>query len=217
MFITKCRLTLHDHLFYATREIGRLYETGKYLHNYALTFALGLAQSRYYNFNQVPTYQHLLPMLNLTNVYVTPAKPLNYEFVFHTFKRGNVAYYSYQPQTTVNKPVYGRAKELAIGSTFEFFVFGTDEIPRWIRLGKWMSKAEVSIIWQGDVKQKHGAYSVNHPLNPLDIPVELSVFDLISMPPVSLVNNARLTGDYYEVEGIQLPANMQYTFPEATP
>jgi len=43
------RLVLHESLFFATREIGRLYETGRYLHNYALTYALGLATSPYFH------------------------------------------------------------------------------------------------------------------------------------------------------------------------
>ncbi len=42
MFVTICHLKLHDYLFYASREMGRLYETEKYLHNYGLTYALGL-------------------------------------------------------------------------------------------------------------------------------------------------------------------------------
>jgi CRISPR-associated protein Csc1 len=38
----------------------------------------------------------------------------------------------------------GRAQELAPESEFEFFVLSAEPIrlPRWIRLGKWMSKAE---------------------------------------------------------------------------
>jgi CRISPR-associated protein Csc1 len=79
-----------------------------------------------------------------------------------------------------------------------------------------MSKAEIGVIWQKEAKVKNGSYTTHHPLNPLDVPVTPLAFDLISMPPVSLLNNARFTGDYYEVEDIQLPANMRYTFPEAT-
>jgi CRISPR-associated protein Csc1 len=199
--------------------MGRLYETGHYLHNYSLTYALGLVRPRYFHSSQVPNYKGHLQPLNRSDIYITPAKPIAYDFVFHIFKRANVAYYSYQPQTTVNKPIYGRAKELAVGSIFEFFVISSKmpSLPRWIRLGKWMSKAEVKITWQRETKPKQGEYIVNHPLNPLDIPASLITFDIISMPPVSLVNNARLTGEYYEVENIKLPAHMHYTFPEANP
>ncbi len=40
MALYHCTLTLHDNVFFATREMGILYETEKYLHNWALTFAL---------------------------------------------------------------------------------------------------------------------------------------------------------------------------------
>lgn len=216
MVITRCQLTLHDHLFYATREMGRLYETGHFLHNYGLTYALGLVKTPYFHPNQVPKYRAQLNPLNQTGIYVTPAKPIQYEFVFHIFKRANVAYYSYQPQSTVNKPIYGRAKEIATGSTFEFFVISPNPLPlpHWIRLGKWMSKAELETKLHETVDLKQGNFIANHPLNPLDLPVSPVAFDLISMPPVSLVNNARLNGQYYQFEDIRLPVNMQFTFPE---
>ena len=44
MQVTKFHLTLHDSLYYATREMGRLYETESVIHNWALTYALGLIQ-----------------------------------------------------------------------------------------------------------------------------------------------------------------------------
>ena len=45
MHIYHCRLMLHEPLFFATREVGRLYETGRFLHNYALTYALRQASA----------------------------------------------------------------------------------------------------------------------------------------------------------------------------
>ena len=44
-WVAQCRLVLHDSVYYSTREVGRLFETGRYLHNWALTYALGLAAS----------------------------------------------------------------------------------------------------------------------------------------------------------------------------
>jgi hypothetical protein len=41
-YIARCHMTLHDNLYYASHEFGRFYETEKYLHNYGLTYALGL-------------------------------------------------------------------------------------------------------------------------------------------------------------------------------
>ena len=50
-----CDLELHDSLYFASREIGRLYETERVLHNYALCYALGLVASPYFTRQQTPT------------------------------------------------------------------------------------------------------------------------------------------------------------------
>ena len=74
MMIYMGRLILHESLYFATREVGRLYETGRYLHNYALTYALGLAVAPYFNAEQVPRYAEQLTPLNEQGVYVTTAR-----------------------------------------------------------------------------------------------------------------------------------------------
>ncbi|NEO27825.1 MAG: type I-D CRISPR-associated protein Cas5/Csc1, partial [Kamptonema sp. SIO4C4] len=88
MYIYQCRIELHDSLYFATREIGRLYETEPILHNYALCYALGLVDSHYYQTRvpspekeyryfcatQVPQYEAHLTTLNEQNIYVTPAR-----------------------------------------------------------------------------------------------------------------------------------------------
>jgi len=156
MFITICHLKLHDYLFYASREMGRLYETEKYLHNYGLTYALGLAKAPYTNLTQVPRYSEDLNKVNDQGVYVTPACPLRYSFAFSTFKMANVNYYNFTPQISSNQVVFGRAKELAPESTFEFIVLSEREVtlPRWIRLGKWMAKARVEVKARGSARNK---------------------------------------------------------------
>src|SRR5437660_10518905 len=142
MLITTCHLDVHDYLFYASREMGRLYETEKYLHNYGLTYALGLVKSPYTNLAQVPHYAEELDEMNRQGVYVTPAYPLHYTFSFSTFKMANVNYYNFTPQISSNQVVFGRSKELAPQRTFDFFVPGGKEIasPHWIRLFSWMAK-----------------------------------------------------------------------------
>src|SRR6266568_1355384 len=156
MFVTVYHLELHDFLFYASREMGRLYETEKYLHNYGLTYALGLVKAPYANLVQVPRYQEDLQVLNEQGIYVTPAYPLHYSFSFSTFKMANVNYYNFTPQISSNQVVFGRAKELAPESSFEFFVLSGHEItlPSWIRLGKWMAKALVRVVRQGRAQEK---------------------------------------------------------------
>src|SRR2546429_4125828 len=171
MLITICHLTLHDYLFYASREMGRLYETEKYLHNYGLTYALGLAKAPYTNLIQVPRYPEDLNKVNEQGVYVTPAHPLRYSFAFSTFKMANVNYYNFTPQISSNQVVFGRAKELAPESTFQFFVLSKQEVqlPSWIRLGKWMAKGHVQIKARAQAQVKQGSFQVKGALNPLDI------------------------------------------------
>ena len=217
MHITACTLVLHEPLFFATREIGRLYETGRYLHNYALTYALQMANAPWFHRDQIPHYAADLSSLA---VYVTPALPLAIRFQLTTFKYGEERLHVEMLQAERNTPSFGRAKERAPESTFRCYVISTERLalPRWIRLGKWHSKAEVQTE-QILIKEADGNYTAACPLNPLDIPADtLRAFDVVSMPPSSLVANARCTGPHYVLgHGLGLPRGMRYTFPKGQP
>jgi len=215
------RLTLHESLYFATREIGRLYETGRYLHNYALTYALGLAVAPYFHAEQKPRYAEQLRPLNERGVYVTPARGMSVAYTLSTFKYANNAYHVEMEQGSRNTPSFGRAKELSVGSTFEFAVLSESNalrLPRWVRLGLWRSKAE--IIWEtaDAALEKAHLERASLPLNPLDLTSEPRAFDLISMPPSSLVDYALMTTDWWvwktgQGEG-RLPVGLKYQFPE---
>jgi CRISPR-associated protein Csc1 len=220
MLITVCHLTLHDFLFYASREMGRLYETEKYLHNYGLTYALGMATAPYAHLAQVPHYQEELDGMNQQGVYVTPAHPLRYSFSFSTFKMANENHYSFMPQVSSNRVVFGRSKELAPESTFEFFVLSEKELalPCWIRLGKWMAKARVQVKGRGMARAKKGTFRADGALNPLDLTVMPENCNIVSMAPASLITNVSCTGGYYELafdaggysRTIRLPMEMSF-------
>lgn len=217
--VTRCRLTLHDSVYYATREMGTLYETERYIHNYALSYALfndTIIKVPYFCASYKPNYRGDLSKLNELGIYVTPAKPLTWDYLLVTWKIAQVSYYR-KPERFGGKNYpknIGRAKELAPGSEFEFFIISNRpvQLPRWIRLGKWHSKAEVTIEPLGEPgAEKNEPYTASAVLNPLDVPGRLVAFDVVSMPPVSLVLNARVEGSFYALpNGIQLPAGMQY-------
>src|SRR5260221_12699773 len=108
--------------------------------------------------------------MNRQGVYVTPAYPLRYTFSFSTFKMANVNYYNFTPQISSNQGVFGRAKELAPQSTFEFFVLSASKraLPRWIRLGKWMAKAHVVTKPHKEAHRKRGSCGTVKTRNPID-------------------------------------------------
>ena len=214
--IYRCEIELHDSLYYATREIGRLYETEAILHNYSLCYALGLIKSdtyRYFCKEQIPQYEEHLTQLNEQQIYVTPARSLRHAPVLNTWKYANNNYHVEMTKTQKNIPSFGRAKEIAPESIFEFFVISQNalKLPKWIRLGKWMSKTEVKME-QTQVNTKTGNFTCTYPLNPLDVMFTNQVisYDVINMPPVSLIRNVILNGEYYE--GLNLPVNMAYRF-----
>jgi CRISPR-associated protein Csc1 len=232
ILIYRCQLELHDSLYYATREIGRLYETEPVIHNYALCYALGLVDSeiysttvaeedsyRYFCPEQVPKYEEHLTPLNQQGIYVTPALAISHSAILNTWKYANNNYHVEMEKTQKNIPSFGRAKEIAPESEFEFFVISQKELklPKWIRLGKWMSKAEVTVEELPKAKNTEGVFTCTHPLNPLDVMFTHQVisYDVVNMPPVSLIQNVQMRGQYYyfdDLSKLKIPARMEYRF-----
>ncbi|MCM1984446.1 type I-D CRISPR-associated protein Cas5/Csc1 [Lyngbya confervoides] len=232
--VYRCILELHDSLYYATREIGRLYETEPVLHNYALCYALGLVDSkkyattvaeesryRYFCPEQVPMYEAHLTPLNQQGIYVTPARAVRHAAVLNTWKYADNRYHVEMQKTQKNIPSFGRAKEIAPESQFEFFVISERPItfPHWIRLGKWMSKAEVEVKELPTPKRNSAQeFTFPYPLNPLDVMFTNQVlsYDTLNMPPVSLIRHVRMVGEFYSFEGLQelqkLPVHMEFRF-----
>ncbi len=234
MVLYLCNLTLHDNVFFASREMGTLYETEKYLHNWALSYALFEATHipRPYRLQgaiaQRPGYleadneQNLL-YLNEAGIYLFPALPINWSYQVNTFKAAQVNYYGKSKQfgdkgADRNYPInYGRAKELAVGSTYRTYIMAREmtALPQWmqeqednqrhtwIRLGKWAAKIRVTakLIPESGIRQASGEYTCDHPLNPIDLPssTRLLLYNRIVMPPVSLVSQARLSGTYWDI------------------
>ncbi|WP_165423590.1 type I-D CRISPR-associated protein Cas5/Csc1 [Ktedonosporobacter rubrisoli] len=205
-YIARCHITLHDNLYYASHEFGRFYETEKYLHNYGLTYALGLVRPAppFFTASQEPRYREDLYATEVAyDYYVTPARPLHVDFALNTFKLIDAHYYNVPVKESRNRVVFGRAKEITPGSTFEYFVYSQipRTLPHWIRLGKWLAKAEMSYKWysvgtgEAPIVSPPEAQRIACPLNPLDIAdQQLATFDVVMMPPSSLLVNVSIVG-----------------------
>jgi CRISPR-associated protein Csc1 len=230
-FIYRCQIELHDSLYFATREIGRLYETEPVIHNYALCYALGLVDSeiysttvseehsyRYFCPEQVPKYEPHLTALNQQGIYVTPARSISHSSTLNTWKYANNNYHVEMEKTQKNIPGFGRTKEIAPESKFEFFIISEKslKVAKWIRLGKWMSKAAVEIVEQKEVKRSPSETDFIFPylLNPLDVMFSHQVisYDVVNMPPVSLIQNVKMLGRHYEFDKLKIPGCMEYRF-----
>jgi CRISPR-associated protein Csc1 len=230
-FIYRCQIELHDSLYFATREIGRLYETEPVIHNYALCYALGLVDSaiysttvaeehsyRYFCPEQIPKYEQHLTALNQQGIYVTPARSIFHSSTLNTWKYANNNYHVEMEKTQKNIPSFGRTKEIAPESKFEFFIISDKplKLTKWIRLGKWMSKAAVEIVEEKEVKRSQSESDVIFPylINPLDVMFSHQVisYDVVNMPPVSLIQNVKMLGRYYEFDKLKIPGFMEYRF-----
>ncbi|NJN74311.1 MAG: type I-D CRISPR-associated protein Cas5/Csc1 [Limnothrix sp. RL_2_0] len=233
-----CTLELHDSLYFATREIGRLYETEPVVHNYALAYILGFVDSPKYNTTvakeedayhyfcaeQIPKYEQQLTPLNQEGIYITPAKSIRHTSVLNTWKYADNHYHVEMKPTSKNIPSFGRTKEIAPESEFVFFVIAQSKLdfPKWVRMGKWASKAELRTKTL-EINKHYSDQEFTFPylLNPLDVMTQNQVlsFDTINMPPVSLLQNIRMIGDYFSfknlpknLQGLKLPSKMSYQF-----
>ncbi len=121
-------LTLQEHLYFASREIGILFASEPVLGNYALTYALGLCHSPYY-WNGGPRYKQDLLPLNEAGVYVTPGAFEQFYFAFQQFNAQTDTYYSRFDQNAIatvprqkarptNFPQTGKLRMLGISASF---------------------------------------------------------------------------------------------------
>jgi CRISPR-associated protein Csc1 len=114
-----------------------------------------------------------------------------------------------------NRPQHGRIRYLAIGNRAVGYVLSREplRLPSYIRLGKFMSKAQVATEEVRHQVVETQGVQVPFLLNPADLPPEaaLGVFDLISVPPTPLVRNAVLSGRFYRLaDGTMLPVGMRF-------
>jgi hypothetical protein len=74
MEVYRGALELLDYVFFATTERGKVYETGAFIHNYALAYAFRLASAPYSSVIQEPHYEDELRPANERGVYLTPIR-----------------------------------------------------------------------------------------------------------------------------------------------
>lgn len=233
--IYRADLILLEHVFFASREIGTLYETEPLIGNYALTYALGLCAAPY-DWSGPPRYKQDLMPLNERGIYVTPAtfKAGKLSYVFSQFNAQSDSYYFRFDQNAIatsarkaraaNFPQAGKIRMLGLESEATFYILSDEEelshLPSYIRLGKFNSKARV--LWtrmQVHVTQPQAEeHEMTMFLNAVDLPPEhlahLRGFTIYNIYPAPLLRRCRLSGPFWTTslgsERIYLPAGMRY-------
>lgn len=174
MEIYRSRLDMLDYVFYATVERGKVYETGAFIHNYALAYALRLAASPYTHQIQKPEYARELMLLNEWGIYLTPARPLHLGYRLTQWNTIRETYgFGRKPQS-IGYPDWGFCRVLRPGSAFEFYAFVADRtaVPRvpafesllagktaYVRLGKFSAKARIGLVKAQKVSEKQGPFT----------------------------------------------------------
>jgi CRISPR-associated protein Csc1 len=186
----KIKLECEDYLFFASSEKGKVAETAPLLHNYALAFALGLVSSPYYYENQAPQYKELLQPLNQAGIYIFPAVP---EQVSHRLMQYNTTDESFLMTRvqSMGYPNWGYIKCIRPGSTFTTYLLSHEpvEIPKRIRLGKWMSQVALDVTELA--LSQTNAIHTPHLVNIQDVDILPNYFShLYNLLPTRLVKEA---------------------------
>ena len=234
MQIYRGTLKLLDYVFFATIERGKVYETGAFIHNYALAYAMGLACSDYAHLKQKPNYEEELAPLNAQGVYITPAAPESPEKVAYRLMQWNAIQEGYAfagKIQSIGYPDWGFARLLRPGGTFTFYVLvarraDVPEVPAFkdaleghpvrIRLGKFPGKVLITLKPAEEIEERKGNFTATPLLNWRDLPADPIVCDVLAASlPTRLVYNARfISAWYYEAqfgdERIRLPMGMRF-------
>ncbi|MDJ0716209.1 MAG: type I-D CRISPR-associated protein Cas5/Csc1 [Prochloraceae cyanobacterium] len=226
-------------VFFASRELSDTYYTEGVIGNYALAYALGWARSPYRLRGKAtgkPTYiSDLTPLAG--DCYILPAWSAKGK-VSYRFERFNGLSDSYWFAMTNNRvatarqdlplkrtgkkpntyrpsnfPQTGRLRLIERGNRFHTLVFGERELPEYIRVGKFMSKVRVTILDEFNlVTMPVSNYESKVLLNSADLTKETNLlsFDLIAIPPVSLLRNLRFQGKAWQIGDFIVPANLGF-------
>ncbi|MBD1211706.1 MAG: type I-D CRISPR-associated protein Cas5/Csc1 [Dolichospermum circinale Clear-D4] len=225
-------------VFFASRELSDTYYTEGLLGNYALTYALGWVNSPYRLQGQAtgrPTYKEDFQAI-ASSCYILPASPIGrVTFRFERFNALSDAYWYTMTNNRVataredlplqrqgtkpssfrasNFPQTGRLRMIERGNKFQTLVFGNQQLPDYIRAGKFASKVKVNVLKEFPITLlPEGEYKSQFYLNVADLPtqIEAFVFDLISIPPAPILKNLHFRGAAWQIGEMIVPAGLHY-------
>lgn len=232
MQIYRGTMELLDYVFYATVERGKVYETGAFIHNYALTYALGLVHGETYTYAQLkqsPHYQAELTPLN-GRIYLTPGTPRRIAYLLVQWNTIPERYAFPSKAPSIGYPDWGFARVLRPGCDFTFYalVNGNEQLPDApslrdllsgqtvrVRLGKFSGKARLRLEAASEVAECRGAFQTHELLNWRDLAIDPLVCDVLPTSlPTRLIQRAHFDGAFYKAhfgeDVVRLPVEMHF-------
>lgn len=235
-------ITLHEATFFASHELGAFYFTEPLIGNYAMVYALGLAKSPYDRYHVgyaedlpqlnldgiyvTPAWSNTKPSYRIeqfncqaesfvsamTNNAVAELAGRQY-----LKKEGKALIEggSGKKINPTNRPQIGTLKLLCPYNQFCCHVISREKIsfPRYVRLGKFMSKAKI-IFHKIELNQQKHLLSKYQLINPIDLHPETKIHfgDTVNIHPTPLVRKAEIEGNWWiDPSGRPLlPAGMEY-------
>ena len=224
--IYRAQLTLMEHTFFSSREVGIFYETEPLIGNYALAYALHLCDAPYF-WNGPPRYKADLEPLNTKGIYVTPAtfEPQSLRYAIGQFNALTDSYYFKFDQNAIgtepgrkaraaNFPQNGKIRMLGLDSVAHFFLInaqGLDlTLPTYIRLGKFNSKARLkwerlTLVQPQPVQvETNAGVDFDFLLNAADLPPQLvarlQAFSIYNVHPAPLLSRCNIgSGRFWQL------------------
>lgn len=222
--IYRAALTLMEHTYFASREVGIYYESEPLIGNYALAYALGLCAAPY-DWSGPPRYKEDLGPLNNKGIYVTPGTfvPGGLRYALSQFNAQSDSYYFRFDQNAIateppkepgkkaratNFPQSGKIRMLGLGSRASFFLMNVQEsdmrLPSYIRLGKFNSKARLEwekLTLKETQPVQRDRQMLDFLINAADLPpaavARLRGFSVYNVSPAPLLSRCHLDGSFW--------------------
>jgi CRISPR-associated protein Csc1 len=223
--VYRLKITAEDPIFFSTQEANKRINTGRYIHNYALTYSLlhasGQADkltdySQRIEKNDVDGPRYFDDLADL-NFYIFPAKPADVSFTSEKVNTQSEGYKEEISGERGKRYFTGHTiRRISIGSTFETFLISESdiEIPEYARLGKFMSKVQVEKEEINHFRKEVEEEKIGPVLNALDTPEGFESgaknLKVEKMRPSPVILSAIISGKVYQTDEGVLPANVGY-------
>jgi CRISPR-associated protein Csc1 len=170
-------------VFFSTREANKKITTGRYLHNYALTYSLLYAAGELESLTEYskrwektsdegPKYEQDFMGLDM---YVFPARPIDIDFTTEIVNTTSETYYEEVTAERAKRYFSGHTlQRIDVGSTFRTYALIDDAftLPHNSRLGKFMGKIKLESQQREWSRKELEDARLDPVLNVMDLPME---------------------------------------------